>query len=143
MKDVLVTVKTVQTDDSGKPDTIELTAEGSFAKKDDAYLIKYTDCFLAGADEPILTTVRVGSDGSVTVSRSGKFKSRFTIEKGRRCQCMYATPYGTLSMGFFGESIESRLTENGGEIKLTCTVDVNNSQMNKNEMTICIKDVQF
>ena len=67
----------------------------------------------------------------------------FTIEKGRRCQCMYATPYGTLSMGFFGESIENRLTENGGEIKLTYTVDVNNSQMNKNEMTICIKDVQF
>ena len=143
MKDVLVTVKTVQTDDGGKPDTIELTAEGSYAKKDGAYLIKYTDCFLAGTDEPILTTVKVGSDGAVTVSRSGKFKSRFTIEKGRRCQCMYATPYGSMSMGFFGESIENRLDENGGEIKLIYTVDVNNSELNKNEMTITVKDVQY
>ena len=138
MKDVLVTVKTVQTDDSGKPETMELTAEGSFAKKDDAYLIKYTDCFLAGTNEPILTTVKVASDGAVTVSRSGKFKSRFTIEKSRRCQCLYATPYGTMSMGFFGESIENRLNENGGEIKLIYTVDVNNSQINRIEMTIIV-----
>lgn len=143
MKDVLVTVKTVQTDDSGKPDTIELTAEGSFAKNNDAFLIKYTDCFLAGDDEPIQTTIKVGSDGAVTVSRSGKFKSRFTIEKGRRCQSLYATPYGTMSMGFFGQSIENHLTEDGGELKLIYTVDVNNSELNKNEMTITIKDVQY
>ena len=138
MKDVLVTVKTVQTDDSGKPETIELTAEGTYAKNNDAFLIKYTDCFLAGVDEPIVTTVKVGSDGAVTVSRSGKYKSRFTIEKGRRCQSMYATPYGTMSMGFFGENIENRLTDDGGEIKLIYTVDVNNSQINRIEMTIMV-----
>ena len=33
MKDVLVNVKTVQFDEQGESDTIELTAEGKFAEK--------------------------------------------------------------------------------------------------------------
>jgi len=43
MKDVLVKVKTVQSDENRENDTIELTAEGKFASKDGAYLIKYSD----------------------------------------------------------------------------------------------------
>ncbi len=141
MKDVLVTVNTVQTDDEGKPDTMELTAEGKFAVKDGAYLIKYSDAFLSGDNEPILTSVKVSSDNIVTVTRSGPYQSRFCLEKGKRCQCLYTTPFGTMSMGFFGESIENHLSEKGGEIRLIYTVDVNKSQINKNEMTITVKEV--
>lgn len=141
MKDVMVTVKTVQTDDNGAPDTMELTAEGKFAAKNGAYLIKYQDSFFAGAEEPILTSIKVGSDGVVSVSRSGTYQSRFTLEEGKRCDSLYATPFGTMAMGFFGEKIENRLSDKGGKLKLTYTVDVNRSQINRNEMTISIKDI--
>ena len=141
MQEVLVTVKTVQTDDQGKPDTIELTCEGEYAVKDGAFLIKYKDAFLAGAETPISTTIKASSKGSVTVSRSAPYKNRFTLEKGRRCQCLYATPYGTMSMGFFGENIENNLNDDGGELKLSYTVDINNSLISRNEMTINIKKV--
>ncbi len=141
MQEVLVTVKTVQTDDLGNPDTIELTSEGQYAVKNGAFLIKYKDAFLAGAETPILTTVKASSEGSVTVSRSAPYKNRFTLEKGRRCQCLYTTPYGTMSMGFFGENIENKLNEEGGELKLSYTVDLNNSLISRNEMTISIKRV--
>lgn len=141
MKDVLVKVKTVQIDDRGESDTIELTAEGKFAEKDGSYLIKYSDAFISGDNEPIQTTVKVGSDGAVSVTRSGSYQSRFVIEKQKRCNCLYQTPYGTMTMGFYGEKIENNLNKNGGELSLRYTVDVNGSELNRNQMTITIKEV--
>ncbi|MBE6761662.1 MAG: DUF1934 domain-containing protein [Ruminococcaceae bacterium] len=141
MKDVLVKVKTVQIDDRGESDTIELTAEGKFAEKDGSYLIKYSDAFISGDNESIQTTVKVGSDGAVSVTRSGSYQSRFVIEKQKRCNCLYQTPYGTMTMGFYGEKIENNLNKNGGELSLRYTVDVNGSELNRNQMTITIKEV--
>lgn len=141
MKDVLVKVKTIQTDDQGENDTIELTAEGKFAEKNGSYLIKYSDSFISGTNDPIFTTVKVGADGSVSVTRSGSYQSRFVIEKQKRCNCLYQTPYGTMSMGFYGEKIENNLNKQGGELSLWYTVDVNGSQLNRNQMIISIKEV--
>ena len=141
MKDVLVKVKTVQTDENRENDTIELTAEGKFAEKNGSYLIKYSDSFISGTNDPIFTTVKVSSDGAVSVTRSGSYQSRFVIEKQKRCNCLYQTPYGTMTMGFYGEKIENNLNENGGELSLWYTVDVNGSQLNQNQMTISVKEV--
>lgn len=141
MKDVLVKVKTVQSDENRENDTIELTAEGKFAEKNGAYLIKYSDAFISGANDPIFTTVKVASDGSVSVTRSGSYQSRFVIEEQKRCNCLYQTPYGTMSMGFYGEKIENNLNANGGELSLLYTVDVNGAELNRNQMTITVKEV--
>lgn len=138
MKEVMVTVKTVQ-NDGEQSETMELTAEGTFAEKDGAYLIKYQDAFLAGPDQPVLTVVRVTAAGVVTVTRSGPYQNRFTLEAGKRCQCLYTTPYGTMTMGFYGESVENNLTEAGGTLRLIYTVDVNQMQLNRNEMLLIVK----
>ena len=140
MKDVLVKVKTVQSDEHKESDTIELTAEGKFAEKNGAFLIKYSDSFISGANDPIFTTVKVGSDGAVSVTRSGSYQSRFVIEKQKRCNCLYQTPYGTMTMGFYGEKIENNLNANGGELSLWYTVDVNGSELNRNQMTITVRE---
>ncbi len=138
MKEVMITVKTVQ-DDGEKSDTMELTAEGTFAEKDGAYLIKYQDAFLAGPEQPVLTAIRVSADNAVTVTRSGPYQNRFTLEAGKRCACLYTTPYGSMHMGFYGETVENRLTENGGTLKLVYTIDVNNKQLSRNEMLLTVK----
>ena len=141
MKNVLVKVKTVQSNESSENDTIELTAEGKFAAKDGSYLIKYSDAFLSGDNEPIHTTVKVGSDGAVSVTRSGSYQSRFVIERQKRCNCLYQTPYGTMTMGFYGEKIENKINVKGGELCLLYTVDVNGSELNRNQMIISVKEV--
>ncbi len=141
MKDVIVKVKTIQKDDQGESDTIELTADGKFAEKDGSFLIKYSDEFMSDVKDPIHTTVKVGSNGTVSVTRSGSYQSRFVIERGKRCNCLYQTPYGTMSMGFYGEKIENKLSASGGELSMWYTVDVNGAELNRNQMTISIKEV--
>ena len=120
---------------------MELTAEGEFSIKDGAYLIKYQDMFLSGPDQPITTRIKVSKENAVTVTRTGAYKSRFVIEQGKRCQSLYTTPYGNMTMGFFGKKIENRLNASGGELELVYSVDVNNSEINCNEMFIEIKEV--
>ena len=141
MKDVIVKVKTLQIGEDGESDTIELTADGKFAEKDGSYLIKYSDEFISDVKDPIHTTVKVSSSGSVSVTRNGSYQSRFVIEHGKRCNCLYQTPYGTMSMGFYGEKIENNLSSGGGELSLWYTVDVNGAELNRNQMTISIKEV--
>lgn len=140
MKDVMVTVKTVQSD-GDQNETMELTAEGKFGIKDGAYLIKYQDLFLAGPEQPITTSIKITKSGAVTVTRSGAYQSRFSLENGKRCQCLYSTPYGNMTMGFFGEKIKNALNDTGGSLELVYTIDVNNTQINRNEMFIDIKEV--
>ena len=140
MKKVMVTVKTILTD-GDQSDKMELTAEGEFSIKDGSYLIKYQDMFLSGPEQPITTRIKVSKDNAVTVTRTGAYKSRSVIEQNKRCQSLYATPYGNMTMGFFGKKIENRLNDSGGELELVYTVDVNNSEINRNEMFIKIKEV--
>ena len=46
-----------------------------------------------------------------------------------------------MSMGFYGEKIENNLSSGGGELSLWYTVDVNGAELNRNQMTISIKEV--
>ncbi len=135
MKEVMITVSTVQTDDT-QSDRMELTVEGRYAEKDGVYLIQYADAMLTGVDQPVKTTLKITADDVVTVTRSGPFQNRFTLEEGKRCNSLYATPYGTINMGFFAEAVQNRLGENGGQLKLVYAVDINHQQLNRNEMTV-------
>lgn len=142
MKDVLVTVKTVQsTFEDKETEVLELTSEGRYGEKDGAFLITYTDSMMSDEYGEVNTKIKVSSKGVVTVSRSGSYNSRFTIEEGKRCNCAYNTPFGTMTMGFFGDEIQNRLNKNGGKLSLKYTVDVNKAQINKNEIYITVRDI--
>jgi uncharacterized beta-barrel protein YwiB (DUF1934 family) len=140
MKDVIITVKTVQIKDEDK-ETMELTSEGRFGEKDGAYLITYTDSMMSDEYGKVSTGIKLSKDNTVTISRSGAYNSKFRLEKGKRCNSLYSTPFGVMTMGFFGEEIRSNLTENGGTLELKYTVDVNNSEVNKNEIYITVRDL--
>ncbi len=139
MKDVLISVKTVQTDQNGE-ETMELTTEGSFGFKGSGFLIKYDDKMLEEG-KSVETTVKSGPLGSVIISRSGEYASRISVKENERCDCLYSTPFGAISMGFYGEKVENNLTENGGTLMLQYSVDFNKSEMSKNKVYITVKEV--
>lgn len=138
MKDVIITIKTVQANENGREE-LELTSEGRFGEKDGDYLITYTDSMMSDEFGKVSTGIKV-SENTVTISRSGAYKSKITVEKGKRYNSLYTTPFGTMTMGFFGEEIENNLTENGGSLAVKYAVDVNNSEINKNEIYITVRE---
>ena len=46
-----------------------------------------------------------------------------------------------MTMGFFGEEIKNNLNEKGGSLEVKYSVDVNNSQVNKNEIYITVREL--
>lgn len=140
MKDVIITVKTTNIIE-GESTTAELTSEGRYGSKDGDFLITYKDSMLSDEYGDVNTAIKFCREETIVISRSGAYNSKFTIEKGKRCNCAYSTPFGTMTMGFFGEEISSTLNEQGGRLRFKYIVDINKSQVNKNEIDITVKEV--
>lgn len=118
----LITIKGTMEQD-GKSDTVELMTRGSLVHKDSAYYIIYKETEATGY-EGCTTTVKVAEDArKVSMLRFGKVPSQLIIEKGTRHLCHYETGYGAISLGVAADVIEHALTEEGGKLKFSYTLD--------------------
>ena len=45
------------------------------------------------------------------------------LEAGKRHNFQYGTPYGEMQMGVFANTVESKMTPEGGTLKLVYTID--------------------
>ena len=104
MKNVMITVKGVQGIDNEK-DTVELTTEGKFGKKDGKYFISYEEGQLMESASA-KTSIYINSPKSLVLTRKGDINSRLEIEENLRKTCFYSTPIGELKMGIYGEKVD-------------------------------------
>ena len=59
----------------------------------------------------------------VSMLRFGKVPSQLIVEKGTRHLCHYETGYGAVSLGVAADVIEHELTDHGGRLKFSYTLD--------------------
>ena len=118
----LITIKGTM-EQRGDSDTVELMTRGSLVHKEGAYYIVYKETEATGY-EGCTTTVKVAEDArKVSMLRYGKVPSQLIIEKGTRHLCHYETGYGAISRGVAADVIEHELTEAGGKLKFSYTLD--------------------
>ena len=118
----LITIKGTMEQD-GKSDTVELMTRGSLVHKDGAYYIIYKGTEATGY-AGCTTTVKVAEDArKVSMLRFGKVPSQLIIEKGTRHLCHYETGYGAISLGVAADVIEHQLSDEGGKLKFSYTLD--------------------
>lgn len=118
----LITIKGTMEQD-GKSDTVELMTRGSLVHKDGAFYIIYKETEATGY-EGCTTTVKVADDArKVSMLRFGKVPSQLIIEKGTRHLCHYETGYGAISLGVAADVIEHELSEQGGKLNFSYTLD--------------------
>lgn len=118
----LITIKGTMEQD-GKSDTVELMTRGSLVHKDGAYYIIYKETEATGY-EGCTTTVKVADDArKVSMLRFGKVPSQLIIEKGTRHLCHYETGYGAISLGVAADVIEHQLSDQGGKLNFSYTLD--------------------
>ena len=121
-EDYLITIKGTMEQD-GKSDTVELMTRGSLVHKDGAYYIIYKETEATGY-AGCTTTVKVAEDArKVSMLRFGKVPSQLIIEKGTRHLCHYETGYGAISLGVAADVIEHQLSDEGGKLKFSYTLD--------------------
>lgn len=124
----------------GEEDVIEVTTIGKYAERDGKKLIMYTEYDNDDIYNKRSSVIKVDTDHTVTISRSSPYPSRLILQKGKRHQCHYSTPAGSLLIGVFTDKVNSTLTANGGRLEVSYTLDFNGDLASKNEFIIEIKE---
>ena len=133
----LISVVGIQTID-GESDRIEVITAGDYVNENDAVTVTYPEYSEENPTHKTDTTVTL-EGGLLTIERRGPMSSRLILEEGRRHQCLYETPMGSMMIGIFTDSIRTDLSERGGEIRASYQLDFNQNVVSNNEFYIRIE----
>lgn len=120
-------------------DTIQLMTRGYYTRRGKNFFISYKETETTGY-AGCTTTVKVSEDGrQVTMLRLGAVNSQLVIEKGTRHICHYETGYGAMSLGVAADEITYELTEDGGVVDFSYTLDTEAQLLSRNSVHITVK----
>ena len=139
MKKVLINIKGVQSYGEGT-DTTTLTTEGEMEIVNGNYRLLYNESDMIGAEN--VTSELLLEENKFSITRKGGLNSVLTVEKGKRHSCLYDSPQGAFVIGIFGESLTSSMSESGGEIHASYTIDVNSGLLSSNKMDIKVEEIK-
>ncbi|HEX2938984.1 MAG TPA: DUF1934 domain-containing protein [Ruminiclostridium sp.] len=137
--DALINIKGAVFPENAPPDVIELVTTGRYTTKNGKKYISYQESEATGLDG-VTTTLKVEDSDTVTLIRTGASNSRLIISKGQRQLCHYGTGYGDIMVGISGCQVNAKLDENGGELLLKYSLDVNSSLVSRNEIFISVRE---
>ena len=69
-------------------------------------------------------------------------RSQLMLQKGVRHQCIYETVAGDLNIGVFTKTLKNNLTERGGSLEVSYTLDFNTDLVSENRFFITIEEKQ-
>jgi uncharacterized beta-barrel protein YwiB (DUF1934 family) len=137
-KDVLMILKSVQSVDSERSETELITPAVLTPLKNGGYSIVYEETEATGFDGS-KTTLSCYGNKHASICRSGTSNSNLIIDKDKKHHCMYGTPYGDLMVGIYTHDIINQLSDDGGNLYMKYTIDINSSYVSDNEIFVCVK----
>lgn len=121
-------------------DSSELMTTGVFEGTEDDFFITYDE-----QDEALKscrTTLHVEGTDRITVVRTGESAAEMILEKHKRHNCRYSTPYGSFMLGVYAKQISAKVhaDEGCGALAFRYTLDFNAANSTENELHILFKN---
>lgn len=108
------------------PDVIELVTDGTMEELcTGCWEICYEETALTGM-EGVLTSFLVEQD-KIVLTRSGKLNSQMVFREGIAHDSLYQMDIGALMLTVTASRINAALSEDGGTVDLTYTIDIEKS----------------
>lgn len=123
----------------GQTDRSDLFTKGEYRLHEGAYYIDYDESEATGF-EGSHVQLKVYGD-VVTMTRTGAAFSSLVFEQGQRHYCHYGTEFGDCMIGISTTKLRHVMADNGGEIEVCYSIDVNGGLMLSNEITISVKTI--
>ena len=140
-KPIILSVRGQQLYENQQPEVTELVTEGTWEQDEQGQItLRYQETELTGL-EGTSTTFHI-VPGCVTLIREGQLNSEMVFEYGRRHLSMYATPYGTIAIGVNTRSMSVDLNEDGGQVEIHYTLEVDHAVMSENLFHLSVKPVK-
>ena len=71
--------------------------------------------------------------------RTGAFNTEMTIEMGKRHNCQYQSPFGSMLIGISAQKVASDITDGKGTLELRYTIDFYGGVASENELTLILE----
>lgn len=126
----------------GSIDKVELETSASYVMRNGSRYISYKEYNPDAPQQHYRTTVKIDADNVVTVMKGGETSHHLVLEKGKRHKCEYNTPYGSLALGVYTDTVDIRLDDKGGELTLRYLIDIESELASANELTLKIKEAK-
>jgi len=137
-KDVIISVKGIQTDLENDTNTLELITEGKYYRKGNNYYITYKESEVTGM-AGTTTTLKVCED-VVSLMRFGKVNSQFVFQKGQKHISSYETEYGTFTIGVYANNVDININDAGGEIRVGYQIEIDSHSTGRNDFYMLIRE---
>lgn len=123
----------------GEEDSIELTTSASYLEKNGRKLIKYRQYDPDNSEDYLTNIVKIESKDKIELIRNHKGSiSQLILESGKRHQCLYDTPVGSMSIGIYTDTVSFDVDENGGKVEIDYTIDFNADFHSDNHLEIIL-----
>lgn len=120
-------------------DTIELTTSASYIEKNGKKLIKYKQYDPDNSGDYLTNIIKIESKDRITLTKNHKGSiSQLILESGKRHQCLYDTPVGSMSIGIYADTVFFDIDENGGKVEIDYTIDFNADFHSDNHLEIIL-----
>ncbi|MBQ2296117.1 MAG: DUF1934 domain-containing protein [Clostridia bacterium] len=136
-KYVFVISSEITTD--GDKSNIELTTTGNYSRVNGRWVLLYDE--MSEDKTAVIKTMIKVDDKSVTITRNGEGSSKLIMTEGERNMCHYRTQFGDILLGVYCNEVNNELSDSGGKILMSYTLDVNASVLSENKVTIKIREV--
>lgn len=136
-KYVFVISSEITTD--GDKSNIELTTTGNYSRVNGRWVLLYDE--MSEDKTAVIKTMIKVDDKSVTITRNGEGSSKLIMTEGERNMCHYRTQFGDILLGVYCNEVNNELSDCGGKILMSYTLDVNASVLSENKVTIKIREV--
>ena len=136
-KYVFVISSEITTD--GDKSNIELTTTGNYSRVNGRWVLLYDE--MSEDKTAVIKTMIKVDDKSVTITRNGEGSSKLIMTEGDRNMCHYRTQFGDILLGVYCNEVNNELSDCGGKILMSYTLDVNASVLSENKVTIKIREV--
>jgi uncharacterized beta-barrel protein YwiB (DUF1934 family) len=135
IKDVMVRIKSEQSEYGEKPTRIEQISEGQLFKSGNEWNLTYKEARESGLDESF-TTIHMHEDGTVSLDRIGVNQMKMEFVKGKKHIARMDTPHGVLDIGILTNQVKINMNENGGKIALSYIINLNDEYPVQTKMTM-------
>jgi len=139
-KNVIISIKGLQSMEGGGDDHIELVTEGRLTDHGEGGLIlSYQESELTGM-EGTETVLHMDPDGTITLLRTGQFNSQMIFQQGERHLSLYQTPYGDLAISILAHRIHNTLNMDGGDLEIAYAIEIDNNPIGRNLFRIHVRE---
>ena len=132
---------TEEEEDFDSDEPLEILTEGSlFVSKDGRVTLSYTETELSGMEGAKTSVVfDKGTEGLVTMMRSGPVNTALVFEAGNRHICVYQTPYMPFELCVHTLKVENHLLSEG-KLYLDYIIEFRGAKAEHNLFTLTVRD---